>query len=685
MSHVSAAEEKLEHCSERKVDQADVPRQIQQLLEHKHYDLALETAEKFHTENPTDHDASYLLMVSQRYAGQFEAALTTSLIVIQQRPEFGRAYQERGHVYMQLQNLEKSVDAYRQAVDLNAALMASWRGLASALRQLHRDEQAKQAFFQFKHLQEQDPVLVSIASMRNERKTLKAEQLCREFLQRKPHHHEAMRLLALIGMDLVILEEAEFLLESCLTLYPDFFQAKIDYVNVLHRRQRFDAAYKQTLQLIKALPTDVSVMTAHANACAAVGKHEEALTIYDELLDVDSMLHSIHLARGHALKTAGFADTAITAYQQAYHAKADFGDAYWSLANMKTYRFDENEIDAMKAQEAQPTTRSIDRIHMNFALGKAFEDKQAYAQSFEFYQRGNQLNALRCNYIADRNRLESTLQKQHCNDALFSHYVGCGHLAKDPIFIVGLPRAGSTLLEQILASHSMVEGTLELPNIPALAHRLNGRAMRDEMPRYPANLNELPKEKCQALGEQYLRDTEVHRSGAPFFIDKMPNNFKHIGLIHMILPNAKIIDARRHPLACCFSGYKQLFAEGQEFTYRLEDIADYYGDYVDLMEHWDKVLPNKILRVHYELVVADIETQVRRLLDFCELPFEESCLRFYETKRSVRTASSEQVRQPIFQHGLEQWQNYEQFLGPLKEKLGACIDNYDGLMKEARL
>jgi hypothetical protein len=268
------------------------------------------------------------------------------------------------------------------------------------------------------------------------------------------------------------------------------------------------------------------------------------------------------------------------------------------------------------------------------------------------------------------------LQREYCTAELFERHQDSGYAAGDPIFVVGLPRAGSTLLEQILASHSQVDGTLELPNIPAMAFRLAGRRRIDEEPLYPAVLQDLSADKLRQMGKEFIDETQVHRKGAPFFIDKMPNNFRHIGLIRLILPNAKIIDARRHPLACCFSGFKQLFASGQEFTYGLREIGLYYRDYVELMDHWDDVLPGRILRVQYEDVVADLETQVRRILEYCELPFEQACIEFHQTERAVRTPSSEQVRQPIYTSGLEQWRNFEPWLGPLKEALGPVLERY---------
>jgi hypothetical protein len=299
------------------------------------------------------------------------------------------------------------------------------------------------------------------------------------------------------------------------------------------------------------------------------------------------------------------------------------------------------------------------------------EDHGAYEESFAFYERGNRLKREEVGYDWRRITAEIDRQIAHCTSKLFTEKAGSGHKARDPIFILGLPRSGSTLLEQILASHSQVEGTMELPNILALAHKLGGRRKIDEEPEYPANLVELTGEEMTAFGEAFINDTMIHRKqGTPYFIDKMPNNFRHIGLIHLILPHAKIIDARRSAMGCCFSGFKQLFAEGQEFTYGLEEIGHYYSDYVRLMDHWDAVLPGKILRVRYEDVVADLENEVRRVLDFCELPFEEACLNFHANDRAVRTASSEQVRQPIYKSGVDQWANYSPWLDPLREILG---------------
>ncbi|HEV7986240.1 MAG TPA: sulfotransferase, partial [Steroidobacteraceae bacterium] len=349
---------------------------------------------------------------------------------------------------------------------------------------------------------------------------------------------------------------------------------------------------------------------------------------------------------------------------------------YWSLANLKTYRFLDEEIERMRAHEVAPGTALHDRYHLCFALGKAYEDRNEFAESWRYYERGNALKRSESRYRPEIIENNTSKQIETCTRELFAARAGVGAKPPDPILIVGLPRAGSTLLEQILASHSRVEGTQELSDIQRFVLELQGRDPDLGNPRYPGVLTGMKPEDFLRLGEKYLADTRVYRTDKPYFIDKMPNNFRHIGLIHLILPNARIIDARREPMACCFSNLKQLFANGQEFTYSIDDVARYYRTYLDLMEHWDEVLPGRVLRIWHEDVVDDLETNVRRVLDFCGLDFEPACVEFYKTERSVRTASSEQVRQPIFREGLDQWKNYEPWLGSLKEALGDALERY---------
>jgi tetratricopeptide (TPR) repeat protein len=624
-------------------------------------------------EEPGDADALYILAVCLRYERKYDDALQTLEALCAARPGYGRAYQERGHVHRAQDSKAAAIDAYEQAVAFNPALSASWKALGDLHAALGDRQAAERALAQHRRLAAQPRELVSVASFMHEGKLYKAETLCRAFLQRNPHHLEAMRLLAALGVKVHVLDDAEFLLESALEFAPDFLLARIDYVGVLHRRQKYGQALEQAQKVREADPGNPALEMLYANQCMAVGDYDTALTAYDALLARHPDNAELQLVRGHALKTTGRQPEAISAYRAAASARPGFGDAWWSLANLKTYRFSDDELEQMRALETRPGLPIADRYHLCFALGKALEDRQSYAGSFDAYRRGNELKRAELQYDPARMEHELRLQESVCDEALFAAHAGHGATATDPIFIVGLPRAGSTLLEQILACHSQVDGTLELPHVMAIAHRLDGRRRRDEEPRYPGVLRELNADRLRQLGEEYLRETRLYRRGAPRFTDKMPNNFRHIGLIHLALPGAKIIDARRHPLACCFSSFKQLFAEGQEFTYGLGEVGRYYRAYVSLMDHWDKVLPGRILRVQYENVVADLETEVRRLLDFCELEFEPACLEFHRSDRIVRTASSEQVRRPLFASGVDHWRNFEPWLGPLKEALGPTL------------
>ncbi|MEJ2258095.1 MAG: sulfotransferase, partial [Woeseiaceae bacterium] len=484
------------------------------------------------------------------------------------------------------------------------------------------------------------------------------------------HHVEGMRLLADIGMRLGVLDDAEFLLERAVRIEPDNVGARIDYVQVLRKRQKFQRALEEAKHLLDSDAENPQFLSLYAIENMQTGDFETALDIFDQVLEKVPNDPVTLTSRGNALKTSGNYAAAVEAYKAALASSPGHGEAYYSLANLKVYTFDDAEVEAMQAQERSSNLPFMDRVYLDFALGKAFEDAGEYETSFYYYEKGNRLKKSQSRYDADQMSEDLAAQREVCTADFFAERESYGNEAPDPVFIVGLPRAGSTLLEQILSSHSQVDGTLELPNILSLSQRLRRMGRHGDSRPYPENLAELSTEQCLEYGTEFIRDTRIHRQDAPFFIDKMPNNFRHLGLIKLILPNARVIDARRHPLACCFSGYRQLFAEGQEFTYDLEDIGQYYRDYVQLMDHWDAVLPGFVLRVQHEDVVDDLETEVRRILDFCGLPFEQSCLEFHRTERNIRTPSSEQVRQPINRSGLEYWRHYDPWLGPLREALG---------------
>jgi tetratricopeptide (TPR) repeat protein len=611
----------------------------------------------------------YILSVCQRYLQKFKHALQTLEKIKVLNPDYGRTYQEEGHIYRQHQAVVPAIEAYNQAVLRNPALLACWQALADLYQQQANHTAAKEMREQVQRLSALPIELLSVNSMLHEGKLYKAEQLCRNYLQKMPHHVEAMRLLASIGVKMHVLDDAEFLLESCVEFYPNNTVVRFDYADVLYKRQKFAESLEQAEKLHNEDPTNLAFSMIMANCHVGAGNIEAALSIYNKVLQQTPDNPNVLLMLAHALKAVDKVDEAIAAYQKAYKSKPDFGDAFWSLANLKTYRFSDAEINIMQHRQTDEKTALVDRFHFCFALGKAFEDKKDYEVSIEYYQLGNSLKKQQSRYKSEHIDEEFQTQTDTCTSSLFALKKGSGNTAADPIFIVGLPRAGSTLLEQILSSHSQVDGTMELPNIASIVNKLNGRQRVDEEHRYPGNLHELSPELLAKIGEEYINSTQIYRQNAPYFIDKMPNNFRHIGLIHLILPNAKIIDARRHPMACCFSGFKQLFAEGQEFTYGQEEIGRYYKGYTKLMAHWEEVLPGRVLRVQYEDVVDDLDTQVKRILDYCGLPFEDACLEFHKTVRAVKTPSSEQVRQPIYKTGLEQWKNFEPYLGALKKAL----------------
>ena len=640
-------------------------------LKARQFTQSLTLAQKLLGEVPQNRDVLYLVAVSQRYLGRIADALTTLVRFEELHPEYGRLFQERGHCYRAVGETAAAIEAYQRAVALNGALPASWQALAELFQFAGRIDDAKNAANQATRISQLPADVLNATNLAAEGDLHGAEQILRGFLHAHVDHIEAMRLLAQIGIKLEVLDDAEFLLESVLVFAPDYHAARYDYALVLEQRHKYTRAKEEAEKLLTIDPFNRAFRTAYANANVGLGSHETALSTFRELSAEDPGNQHLHLSIGHALKTLGRQSEAVDSYRAAAQVRASFGDAYWSLANLKTYRFTDIEISNMREQSAAAATPLADRYHLCFALGKALEDRADYEESFRYYERGNALKRSESPYDIGRVERSARRQVEVCTREFFAARQRYGCDRADPIFILGLPRAGSTLLEQILASHSQVEGTMELADIPRLVLHLNGRERRDAQGQYPTVLNEITAAQAKRFGEKFIADTQIYRTGKQFFIDKMPNNFRHIGLIHLILPNAKIIDARRESMACCFSNFKQLFAAGQEFTYGLDDIARYYRAYVELMDHWDMVLPGKILRVQYKSVVEDLETNVKRILEFCGFEFEPQCMEFYKTGRSVRTASSEQVRQPIFKEGLDQWRNFEPWLGGLKSALGS--------------
>ena len=642
--------------------------EIQKLIQQGRLPDALRVLDGLDRDERSSQMGLYMRGVCLRHLKQWADAEKVLHQLIAKSPSYGRGFQELGHLYRDAGRPPEAVGAYATACHLNPALKASWQGQYKLLDHERSMDRVAQVKERIDWLESLPPVLLASLDMLHEGKLIKAEQLCRQFMQQNPQHIEGMRLLADIAIRHGVLEDAEFLLESAVAFDPSHQRARIDYVQALSKRQRYQQASNEAKTLLEESPENPQFQSLYAIQSMQLGDYQTALDLFDQILERIPHDPVTHVSKGHALKTGGKTAEAVASYQSAISAQPLHCDAWYSLANLKTYQFDDKQIQTMLDLDTNPHLAGQDRVYLQFALGKAFEDKNEFEKSFFHYNKGNEIKRAQVQYRADGTSRECDEQIAACTPETFKKTRG--YDAPDPIFIVGLPRAGSTLLEQILSSHSQIDGTLELPNVLSISGKLRRLGQREGNHRYPEILNDLTPETLRELGEEYIRDTRIHRLGAPFFIDKMPNNFRHIGLIRLMLPNAKIIDARRDPMACCFSGFKQLFAEGQLFSYSLDDIGRYYKDYVKLMAHWDEVIPGYVLRVQHEDVVADLEAQVTRMLDFCGVPFEESCLEFHKTERNVRTPSSEQVRQPIFSTALEQWKNYEPWLDPLKQALG---------------
>ena len=615
---------------------------------------------------PNHPEALYFRAVAERTEGRLEEALKTLGDVLAVDPLHSRALQESGHVRRRLQDPRGALHDYRRATRLNPSLLASWVGQAELL-QLLGHPAARQADAEVAHLRSLPPPLIVVMDLVARGRLGKAETLCKRFMQKNPRHVEGMRLLADIAVRMGALEEAHLLLDAGRKLSPENRRIAVDLVQLLRKEQRFAQAVAQAEALAASHPDDPQLQSIAGVEQMQVGQYDQALAHFDRVLEQLPHDPVTLTTRGHALKTAGHTEAAVASYRAALTSQPDYGEAWHSLANLKTYRFDRDDIGAMQALCEHPDLDHNSRIFLEFALGKALEDAGEFNQSFAHYASGNRAKRLQSNYDGAQLAAEFAQQKALFTPAFLDPFKESGYPASDPIFIVGLPRAGSTLLEQILASHSQVDGTLELPNILSLVQRLRRRPGGQS---YPQVLATLDNPALAEFGREYIEGTRIHRQGAPRFIDKMPNNFRHIGLISLILPNARIIDARRNPMACCFSGFKQLFAEGQEFSYDLADMGSYYREYVALMDHWQALFPGRILQVDNEAIIADLEGQVRRLLDFCGLPFETACLHYWETDRAIKTPSSEQVRRPVSADGQHQWRNFSASLQPLRDALG---------------
>ncbi|HVY82395.1 MAG TPA: sulfotransferase [Steroidobacteraceae bacterium] len=621
--------------------------------------------------------AQLILGAARRALGDVDGALAVLEPLAKAQPLAAAAHYELGIALGAKGQGEQAIAALRRAVTLKPDMPAAWRALGDHLTAIGDTAGADEAYARSIKYSTRDPRLMEAATHLCDGRLAPAEALLREHLKIYPTDVAAIRMLAEVAARLGRYGDAESLLTRALELAPSFLAARHHLAVVLHRQARFAEALRHLEPILQAEPRNPGYRTLQAAILSRIGDYARAIRLYEEVLSEYPDQAKVWMSYGHALKTAGRQRDCVAAYRRTIALTPSLGEAWWSLANLKRVPFSAEDLEAMRAQLADPRLTDDDRLHFHFAAGKALEDAGRYAESFEHYAQGNAIRAAQIRYDPEENSEQVRRTKAVLTAELLAARRGAGHPAPDPIFIVGLPRSGSTLIEQILASHSAVEGTQELPDIGILASRLAGKKLRSQESRYPEVLATLDVKDFHALGEEYLERTRIQRkTAAPLFIDKMPNNFAHVGLIHLILPNAKIIDARRHPLAAGFSCFKQHFARGQHYTYDLTHLGRYYRDYVELMAHFDAVLPGRVHRIHYENMVADTEGEVRRLLAYCHLPFEDACLRFYENERAVRTASSEQVRTPIYREGLEQWRHYEPWLGPLKEALGPALVSY---------
>jgi len=669
------------HTATGEISVENEVQRIRALLKNHRFAEAVNEATTLRTAYPENRDVLYLLALGLRHLRSIPAALEVLGELERHHPRMSALFQERGHCYVARKDAANAIQAYEQAVQINPALPDAWSMLERLQRMAGNIDRSWIAAEHVRKLRSVPSEVIRATGLFCEGDLALAERIVRSYLLQHGNQVEAMRLLARIGIAQDILDDAEILLAAALEMAPDYTELRRDYACVLLDRHKHAEAIAQLDLLLATDSGNTEYRTLRATATVGLGNFEDGIRAFSEVLAqagrTSRALADLHLSIGHAQKTLGRRTEAIDSYRKAIAARPNFGDAYWSLANLKTYRFSDADLTLMRQVEAALDTQPFDRYHLCFALGKAYEDRGDFSTAWHYYERGNAQKRAESRYRPELLEQNTALQKQFLTTEFFKLREGYGASSHEPIFILGMPRAGSTLLEQILASHSQVEGTQELSNMPRAVLDLQGYNPDLNNPRYPGCLVDISTYELRALGEKFLRDTQVYRNGRPRFIDKMPNNWRHIGLIHLMLPNSVIIDARREPMACCFGNLKQLYARGQEFAYSIEDMARYYRTYLELMAHWNAVLPpGRILRVLHEEVVEDLEGSVRRILAHCGLEFEPACIEFHKTRRSIRTASSEQVRQPIYREGLDQWRNFEPWLGPLKDALGDALVRY---------
>jgi tetratricopeptide (TPR) repeat protein len=612
------------------------------------------------------------LLIKLERAGEAEETLRRT---VELAPTFAKPHEDLGFLLLRLDRAADAAAALERATHLHPQLEQAWYSRGKAYAKLGRGADADRAFERCFELSPEKRLMALAAEHQRDGRLEEAEKLCRRVLRERPRNVDALRLLATIAFARQRYDEAESLLERAVAIAPDFLLALLDLGRVRKEQDRFAEALECFDRVIELDPDNAQAHFLRGSTLAPAAFTHEAIAAYERCLELRPKHIGALLGHGHLLKAVGRYDDAVAAYNACIAQRADLGEIYWSLANLKTYRFDDATVGEMERYVARGGLTTQSEVNFLFALGKAYEDRGNFERGWHYYWSGNEKQRAAVSY--------DPVQTETMNDRIIEVFsreflesrraVGLDDPA--PIFILGLPRSGSTLLEQILASHPDVEGTSELPYLGRVATWLNRN--RSDGINYPEAVRELPAATFRALGEDYLRYASLHRrSGSPRFVDKMPNNFPTVGFLALILPRAKVIDARRHPLDACLSCYRQLFAKGQAFTYDLTEIGEYYLQYQRMLDHWHEVLPGRVLTLQYEEVVTDFEPQVRRLLEFCELPWDDACLKFYASDRPVRTPSSEQVRQPIYDRSIGHWRHFETYLGELIETLEPIRDRY---------
>lgn len=614
--------------------------------------------------------------IARRLAGNPAAAVEVLEALCRDVPDAPLAQLQLGLAKRVQGQNEAAARALRRAVAIRPDFGDGWFALADLLTMMADRDGADRAFAMYLKVSTRDPAIVEPATALRENRINEAEAILKGQIEQRPNDVAALCLLAEVAARQSRLDEAEGLLERCLELAPSYSAARHNYAVVLMRQSRPVEALAEADRLLASGAGSPATRSLRAAILVRLVEYDRAIEAYRDLLREYPEQPTLWASMGHALRTVGRLDECIDAYHRAIEKAPQLGEAWWNLANLKTYDITDDELAAIRAQIGKPDLDIEDRIHFHFAIGKALEDRAAYAESFDHYSEGNRLRRERIHYSADDISSHVSRSIALFDERFFAERSGFGNESPDPIFVIGLPRAGSTLVEQILASHSAIEGTMELPQVTGTVKSLLDRPAL-QAAQYPDVLAGLTGDQLRTLAESYLRRIASQRKrGARHFIDKMPNNFLHVGLIHLMLPNAVIIDVRRHPLACGWSLFRHLFAHGQYFSYDLGEIGRYYRDYARLMAHFDAVLPGRVHRVIYESLVDDTEACVRRLLEHCGLPFEAACLEFHRSERAVSTPSSEQVRSPIFRSGLDHWRHFEPWLEPVKRELGPLVEHW---------